>query len=296
MQFLKKRNSHQYILVLLVVLLVFFGIKFSSEKKRDQTEISQPGYAALEGHSQEIFPLTKADQNTEGKDMVEINLTGQQESVTITSGGSYRLSGECEHTLYIDAEEEIVHLLLDSVKIHSKEGSALQVISAGKVVVTLKEGTENVLTDAPVYPSGTEAKGALYSSCDLTINGSGKLSVYGYYENGIYSRDLLKLLDGDMFIQAKKDALRGSDGVLIQVSKLEIECEGNGIVTVNAGKRQKGTIDIGAGNISIIAGEYGIVSSADLNIHDCSLYNKSVISEYQVAGKSKIDERCFHYE
>lgn len=150
--------------------------------------------------------------------------------------------------------------------------------------------------DSPMYSASDEAKGALYSSCDLTINGNGKLSVVGYYEYAIYSKDVLKVLQGDLFVQAKKDALRGSDGILLKPSRLRIECEGSGVVTSNIGKEHRGAIDIGAGDISIIAGEYGIISSSDLYIHDCTIYNKSVVSEYAVSGKSNIDERCCYYE
>lgn len=296
MQFLKKQNSHRYILILLVILLALFGIQFSFEKKQQQEENLKTDDVLSEEQPQEIFSLTKADLNKNSVDTVDINLTGQQESVVIAEGGSYRISGEYGQTLYVDAEEEIVHLLFDNVNIHSKEGAALHIISAGKVVITLGEGTENILTDSPVYSIEEEAKGALYSTCDLTINGNGKLSVYGYYEDGIYSRDVLKLLEGELFVQAKKDALRGSDGVLVQLSKLEIECEGSGIVTANVGKEHRGAVDIAAGDISIIAGEYGIVSASDLYIHDCSIYNKSVIDRHQVSGESDIDERCYIYE
>ena len=238
-----------------MILFIIFGVQFFGEKKQIQAD-----YVSMTEQYQESFKLTKADQNVGFADAAELKLTEQQKDVAITEGGSYRISGEYRQTLYINAEEEIVHLLFDNVNIHAENGPALYVISAGKVIITLMEGTDNLLKDAPIYPAGKEAKGAVYSTCDLTINGKGRLSVYGFYEDGIYSRDVLKLLQGEVYVQAKKDALRGSDGVLVELSKLEIESERNGIVAANTGKEFKGTVDIGAGEISIVAGEYGIVT------------------------------------
>ena len=220
---------------------------------------------------------TKHDLRTEPEDMEkteQVDLNACEAGRVVLSGSDIWLSGSLEGQVVIDAEEdELVHLYLAGVEITSPNGPALCVQEAVKVVVTLVSDAENVLADSPDYTGYEEMQACLYSVCDLTINGSGALQVFGYHEDGIRSRDRIKVLDGILLVQAKGDGIRGSDGIYMQRAFVSVESEKNGLRTVNQGAADRGVIEIDGGVLSVIAGKNGICAAADAYVYHgrCSL-------------------------
>lgn len=220
---------------------------------------------------------TKHDLRTEPEDPEKterVDLDACENGRVVLSGSDIWLSGSLEGQVVIDAEEdELVHLYLDGVEITSTNGPALWVQEAAKVVVTLVSDAENVLADSPDYTDYEETPACLYSVCDLTLNGGGALQVFGYHEDGIRSKDRIKVLDCALSVQAKGDGIRGSDGIFMQEASVAIESEKNGLRTVNQGAADRGVIEIDGGALSVIAGKNGICAAADVYMyHDrCSL-------------------------
>lgn len=70
-----------------------------------------------------------------------------------------------------------------------------------------------------------EPSACVYSKDDLTINGTGTLNVIANYNNGIVSKDDLKVTGGNISVTAVHDGLRGKDSVTVK----------DGVITVNAG-------------------------------------------------------------
>ena len=221
-----------------------------------------------------------------------IELSELKESYTIQSGGDYILEGEFARTLYIDAEDQIVHLFMNNVQINSNTGSAICVNSAGKLIITLMNETQNTFIDAHVRTENIKEEATIISNTDITINGNGELFVYGYYEDAIRTKDVLKIIGGNIVIQSKGDGLRGSDGILLCPSNLKVESEETGILTNNAGKNGKGTVEITGGEISIVGGEYAILAQQNLVVRNCRLTGKGVKGRFYVEGKEYIDKEC----
>lgn len=237
--------------------------------------------------------VTQVDQVTESTDEVLINLNDYSDEVLINEEGDYHLKGELEGSLRIKAEEQSVHLYLDNVSITAKDGPAIIVDSAGKVVITLLSGTENVISDSGDYRNSVDYEAAISTTCALTINGDGALTVYGLYEDAIRSKDVVKILDGVISIYSKRTAVHGNDGIHVTGGQIFISSEKKGYKTTKSGIDGRGNIMISGGTHNIIAGEYAFVcSKADLYIFDCEIYNKSVISTYNVKGTRMIEEGC----
>ena len=292
MQFLKKQNKKWIlagkvglIIVLCIgcVVTVKIGFSITQESKAEQFESPK---------ADATFLITDADQVTEQSNPVVVDLT-ETETYTINEAGEYVLTGQGSGPVVIDAQEQIVHLYLDQLEIRTNCGPAIAVKSAGKVIITLVEGSTNVLQDAAVYTGYEDCDAALYSQSDLTINGDGTLYVYGYYEDAIHSKDIVKFLGGQVYLQAKDDGIKGNDGVLVKSKELSIESEKYGIRTTKSGKQHKGDIDICSGDISIIAGQHSFVTDADLYVRNCMLYCKSVVSDMDVAGERYVEEECY---
>ena len=244
----------------------------------------------------ESFPLlaaTRADHETDSTGAVPADLSQQGEEFLITEGGSWMLSGKMKGRVRIDAEEQTVHLFLAGVEVTAKEGPALFVESAGKVIITLVEGTENRFSDSGDYRQETVAEACIYSAADLTINGGGSLAVNGFYKDGIRSRNVVKIMDGEISIRCKRSGIHGTDGMHVMGGKLDISSEKNGLRTTKSGTNGRGNLVISGGDHRIIAGRHAfLVGRGDLYIYDCTVYEKSVIGAWDVGGKTFVQSGC----
>lgn len=239
------------------------------------------------------FAFTRQDIATDAGEAQEINLSDCGELFTITEGGDYLLYGSMEGNVLIDTyEDELVHLYLSNAEIASQHGPAISAVSASKLIVTLVSDTENVLSDTPDYADYQETKSCLYSAADLTINGDGTLFVYGYYEDGIRSKDNIKIVSGILDVQAKGDGIRGNDGIIINGGEVKVQSEGNGIRTVNRGTGSRGAVELSGGSINVTAGRNGITAAADLYVSDCVCSVYSVEEAFLAEGAKYIDEEC----
>lgn len=228
--------------------------------------------------------LTKLDIKTEA-DVVELialeQLTGD---LIISNPGEYQLSGTAlNKKIVIDLEEdENIHLFLDSVEIKSQNGPVIYVNNAGKVVITLNG--ENSLKDDAGYEG--ENKACIYSNVDLTINGSGCLYVYGYNHDGIRSKDCVKIIGSQIYVQAKNNGIRGNDGVILKDCIVDIQSEGTGIKSVS----DKDYVIIQGGQCNVIAGENVITSEKQVTIKDCLINMYSVKENIKCNGVIDIEE------
>lgn len=243
-----------------------------------------------------VYECTRADLNISSQNANEVNLSLLDNDYTITDAGDYLFCGEYNGQICIDAEEQIVHLILKDVDIKSKVGPAISIKSAGKVIITVEQDTVNTIQDCTIYREKDKEDAAIYSCCDLTVNGSGILNVYGFYDNAIHSRDVVKILDSELYIQAQGNGIQGNDGIWIKTEQLDIECKKSGLRSTKTGNGEKGTIEIADGRVSIIAGRYAIHSSNNLYIHDCSVWSNSVLEERNVSGDSYLMEGCIENE
>lgn len=252
----------------------------------------------IETTAEQVNTITDVDRTIESAEYTEIvlselndsirkeNFTYEKNCLRITKGGTYLISGksnDCQ--LVIQAfDDEIVHLILNGVEINAPDSSAVFVESAGKVVITAKEGTENSLSDGKT--NALEQKACIFSNSDLTINGSGILYVYGYYHDAIRSKDCLKIIGSNVRVRTKNDGLRGNDGVLIADSNVEIESEGNGILT----NSEQGSVWIQGGSCKVIAGEHAVSADYLVAVKECTHDFYAVLENIKCSGKIEMEE------
>ena len=182
--------------------------------------------------------------------------------VTISEEGTYVLSGNLsDGHVVVDAPDTAkVQVVFDGVDIACSNGPAFYVKSADKCFVTLADGSRNALADGATYAADAEDEpyGALFSKDDLTINGTGSLTVEGAYENGIVSKDDLVITGGTINVNAVNDALRGKDCVKIADGAITVTAGGDGIKSNNDSDATRGFVSIDGGTITVNAGDKGI--------------------------------------
>lgn len=183
---------------------------------------------------------------------------------TITIPGTYVISGtlnDGQIIVNVDKKED-VHLILDGVDIACSDSAPIYIMSADKTIVTLAKDSLNTLTDSENYTySDTESEepnATLFSKDNLTINGSGALVVNANFNNGIQTKNHLKILGGDITVTAVNDALKGKDSVTITDGTFKLEAKGDGINSSNAEEEGRGYIHITGGEFDITAEGKGI--------------------------------------
>ena len=190
------------------------------------------------------------------------------DSLKITSPGIYRLSGAIENGQIEVSTSGEVKLILDGVSITNNSGPAILVSDADLVIVETADGSNNVLADGSTYSTSDEDICAtLFSKDDLVLQGSGTLIVTGNYEDGIVSKDDLKVTSGTYEINAKDDGLRGRDSIYITGGTLSITSGGDAIKSNNDEETDKGYILIDDGALILSAGDDGIHAESSLTVN-----------------------------
>ena len=195
----------------------------------------------------------------------------KENKITISNGGTYVISGKVSNgQIIVDSEsKDTVRLVLNGVDITSSTSAPIYVKAASKIVISLEEGTENVLTDAKEYvleEGSDEPDAAIFSKDDLTFNGTGSLIVNANYGDGITSKDQLKIMEGNITVNAADDGIKGKDMVAIKDGSLTIEAKKDGIKSTNSKDTEKGFIYTENGDFNIIAGGDGLQAESNLDI------------------------------
>jgi hypothetical protein len=283
------------ILCLCFVLLICWKVGKAHE------ETSSPEYvdiSSAEADFDATFPylaLTELDQKTEPEAAVEIKLDDYEDEVVLYKAGDYILSGSLDGHIMVDAREQNIHLFLNNVSITSKGGPAIVVPddAADKLIITIMEGTDNTISDNGDFRAYDEYEAAIEASCDITLNGTGSLTVNGYYKDAIRSRDIVKVLDGSYTIKCKRNGILGNDGVLVNGGTMTIFSEKNGLKTSKKGEDGRGNLVVSGGELSIVAGRYAFVTTkADIYIYNCTINNKNVVNTYDCGGIRRIQKGC----
>ncbi len=222
------------------------------------------------------------DSSVNGSEMTSIQLQGDAISVggtgamvdgsivTITSAGTYSISGTLNNgQIVVDTQdEETVVLVLDGADITSTTSAPIYVNNANKTVITLAEDSDNRVTDGAAYvfddPAAEEPNAAIFSKDDLTINGNGSLTVNGNYNNGIASKDDLKITGGEITVTAVNDGIKGRDSIVIKDGVVTINAGGDGMQSNNDVDADRGYIFIEGGTIDITAGLDGFQAETRL--------------------------------
>lgn len=254
-------------------------------------------YVLTEETSADSLEITNHDSKVSYVNATEINLENSQavegegysfdgNKLIIFSAGDYLLSGVLtDGSIVVDAyDDEVVHLYLNNVHVTSGNEPALCVQSADKVIVTALEGTGNSFSDNVRHEQETPA--CIFSNVDLTINGQGTLQVFGYHEDGVRTKDCLKVVSGVLYVKAKGDGLRGNDGVILFDSAVEVECEKTALFS----ESEKDMVVLQGGTCKTIAGEHAIYANKKVVIKGTVTDLYSTLEAIVCNGTREIEE------
>ena len=244
-----------------------------SETTPPVTAVDKSGYEFSErdqdpSYDEVTATVTLADS---GSTADGSGVTVEGSSITVTAAGTYVISGNFSSGSVTVAagEEDKVQLVLSGVSVTNPDGPAIYVKSADKVFLTLAEGTENTLSDGSDAAATDDDKnldGAVFSRADLTINGSGSLTVHGNSKHGVVSKDDLVITGGTVTVAARNVALNGKDCVKITAAAVNLTAGTDGIRSDNDEDADRGYVYIQSGTITVDAGTDGIQAKTDLYV------------------------------
>lgn len=182
------------------------------------------------------------------------------------------LSGSLEGgQIIVDVQkEDLVRLVLNGAAVSCTYSAPLYVKQADKVVLILAPESENSFSDGSSYLFGEgedEPSAAIFSKDDLTITGSGALSVTGNYQNGITSKDDLVITGGQLTVSAVNHGIRGKDSVAVLDGVVSILSGNDGIKSANSTDEGKGWVCIDGGSFTIESAGDAIQAETDLTIN-----------------------------
>lgn len=199
--------------------------------------------------------------------------------ITIKAAGVYVLSGTLsDGTIVVDAgDDDKVQLVLDGASITAADYATIYAKNADKVFVTLAEGTDNSLTVSGDYvqTDDNNVDAVIFAKCDLTLGGSGSLTVKDTTGHGIVSKDDLVVTGGTYTIDSQDHCLNGKDSVRIADGTFNLSCDEDGIHAGND-DQQDGYVYIEGGDINISVGDDAIhaeglliITGGDIDITKC---------------------------
>ena len=165
--------------------------------------------------------------------------------ITLLDEGTYLVSGALtDGQIVVDAgDTDKVQIVLASASLTCADSAAIYSKSADKVFLTLAEGTENTLTNGGSYTAidKNNIDSVVFSKTDLTLNGSGSLTIDAQAGHGVVSKDELTINGGTFTVDSVDDCLHSGGALAVTGGTFTLSSGDDAIhsddaVTIRAGE------------------------------------------------------------
>ena len=234
------------------------SVKYDSEDLNPNTNAADVSYIKLEG---DTISYEGDGAGVDGN------------VLTITSAGVFSISGTLnDGQIIVDSQYDgTVTLILNGANITSSNSAPIFVRNAEKVIISLANGTQNVVTDGATYVFDSvdldEPNAAIFSKDDLTVNGSGSLTVNANFNNGIASKDNLKITGGVITVNAVNDGIKGKNYIAVNNGTITVNAGADGLQSNNDEDAEKGFVLIKGSTLNITSVMDGIQAETSLAIN-----------------------------
>lgn len=192
--------------------------------------------------------------------------------ITVTNTGTYIIQGELsDGQIVVDADStDKIQLVLSNVSVNNSSTSAIKVIQAKKVFITLADSSSNILSmpNEFIKTDIDKADGVIYSKKKLALNGSGKLTIDSPKGHGVVCNDDLIITNGEYEINAGQHAIKARDSICFAGGRLDLTCSEDAVHCDNDTDSTKGNIYIKNTDLSISAGDDAVHASGFIIIDD----------------------------
>ncbi len=277
------------LLILTLMLSLLAGCGKDTENKttnenQDGTSSAAPVEVDFSKTDADMFTERDNQTNYDESKAVTIKLNGTSATsssnsvkisgskITITEEATYVISGELtDGMLIVDAPDTAkLQIVLNGVNITSKTSAAIYILEADKVFLTLADGSTNTFANGGSFTAidDNNIDGALFSKQDLTMNGTGSLTVTSPVGHGVVCKDDLVITGGTYTVNSSSHGLDANDSVRIANATLNIDAGKDAIHAENSDDASLGYIYIASGTIKAEAEGDGIAAGAYMQIAD----------------------------
>ena len=184
-----------------------------------------------------------------------VSIDGTQ--ITLLDEGTYLVSGTLtDGQIVVDADDtDKVQIVLAGAAITCADSAAIYSKNADKVFLTLAEGTENTLTNGGSYTAIDENNidAVVFSKTDLTLNGSGNLTIDAQAGHGVVSKDELTVTGGGYTVTTAEHGMTGKDSLAVAGGTFTITSGKDGLHAENADDSALGFLYVADGEFTIAA-------------------------------------------
>ena len=240
-----------------------------SFQQTDDTMFTERDFRTAPYEGRVVNVTLNGDTATADSNAVQI----KGSAIKITEEATYIFTGVFNGMILVDCDKDAQpQLVFGGATVHSETSAALYIVDAGKVTLTLADGTENYLSNGGAFATidSEDIDAALYSRRDLVINGSGKLTVLSPAGKGISCKDNLILTGGTLDIQSAFHGLDANDSLRVTGVSATVTAGMDGIHCENNTDTDFGYVYISSGTFDIDAAGDGIAAGAWLQIADGS--------------------------
>lgn len=252
---LRKKGKKMKKKIILILLIILFGIT-GCNSSNNSSKSSSLTTTTNELLNSDLFTSRDLEQNVDTSDATKYTVS-DGEDITITKEGTYVISGSAKDVsiiVNVDNEEK-VQLVLSNLSIENDSTPCIYVKNADKVFITLTGNNSLKVNEAFTSDETINTDAVIFSKDDLVINGTGSLNISSS-NNGITSKDGLKITGGIINITSISDALEANNFIAIY----------NGNITINSkkdGLHAEYDEDASLGYIYITGGTLNITSIDD---------------------------------
>ena len=195
------------------------------------------------------------------------------QTIEITTEGVYVITGTAKNaSIVVNAgSEDKVQIVLDGVSITNDSTPCIYVKSADKVFVTTTD-SDNTLAVTGTFTADedTNTDAVIFSKDDLVLNGTGTLTIQSS-NNGITSKDDLKITGGTINITCTADAIEANDSIRIADGTINIKTNKDALHAENDEDDTVGFVYICGGTLNVESEDDAVHATTVIQIDDGEL-------------------------
>ena len=195
------------------------------------------------------------------------------QTIEITSEGVYVITGTAANAqIVVNAgSEDKVQIVLDGASITNDSTPCIYVKSADKVFVTSTD-SDNILAVTGTFTADgdTNTDAVIFSKDDLVLNGTGTLTIQSS-NNGITSKDDLKITGGTINITCTADAIEANDSIRIADGTINIKTNKDALHAENDEDDTVGFVYICGGTLNVESEDDAVHATTVIQIDDGEL-------------------------